>query len=152
MIDLYHTSPTEITAIDKHGRFGEFLFFASHVYVMTAGSHVTYAISINTDEVIDADRLFFHEDAQKLDGLVAELADRLEVDPDTAEDLIAEKAKVFDLERIEPEDMADVSWEVQHFAARAAKILGFRGVAVSDEQGTSYMIDMLGYETELAKA
>ncbi|MBQ3301672.1 MAG: hypothetical protein IJI03_12400 [Rudaea sp.] len=44
---------------------------------------------------------------------------------------------------------ADDSWDVQRYTARAAKVLGFRGVRVSDEQGTSYMIDMLGRERDL---
>ncbi|WP_288076476.1 hypothetical protein [Pseudomonas sp.] len=151
-MQLFHTSPAEIAAISKSGRFGEFLFFSSDVYVMTAGDAVTYSLELDEDAIIDADRLFYHEDAEKLDALVAELADRFEIDADTAEDLIAEKASVYDLDSIEPEDMADASWDVQRFTARAAKILGFRGVAVSDEQGTAYMIDMLGREADLVKA
>ncbi len=151
-MQLFHTSPVEITSINKSGRFGEFLFFSSNVYVMTAGAAVTYSLELDDEAVIDADRLFYHEDAEKLESLVAELADRLDVDADTAEDLIAEKSSVYDLDSIDPEEMADASWDVQRFTARAAKILGFRGAAVSDEQGTSYMIDMMGYEAELVKA
>jgi hypothetical protein len=39
----------------------------------------------------------------------------------------------------------------EHFTARAAALLGFRGVAVSDEQGTAYLIDMAGREGELER-
>jgi hypothetical protein len=39
---------------------------------------------------------------------------------------------------------ADLSWWLQSQTARAARALGFDGVEVSDEQGTSIMIDMLG--------
>ncbi|GFM84992.1 hypothetical protein PSCICO_03910 [Pseudomonas cichorii] len=149
---LFHTSPTEITSIEKNGRFGEFLFFSGNVYAMTAGEAVTYSIDLDNEAVIDAGRLFYHEDAEKLNDLVAELAAHLEIDADTAEDLISEKANVYDLDSIDPEDIADASWDVQRFTARAAKILGFRGVAVSDEQGAAYMIDMLTHESDLVKA
>lgn len=151
MIKLYHTSPVEITSINQNGHFGEFLFFSSHEYVMAVGEHVTYAIEMDESAIIEARRMFFHEDAEKLEGLVAELADRLEVDADLAEKLIEESVNVWYLDDREPEDKADASWLVQHFTARAAKLLGYRGVAVSDEQGTAYMIDMLGREAELVR-
>ncbi|HHK5070544.1 TPA: hypothetical protein ACQT1J_002290 [Pseudomonas aeruginosa] len=35
--------------------------------------------------------------------------------------------------------------------AKAAKTLGFRGVSMQDEQGTCYMIDMLGHDAELVR-
>ncbi|MCV4287849.1 hypothetical protein OH708_08025 [Pseudomonas capsici] len=150
-MQLFHTSPAEIATINKNGRFGEFLFFSSTAYAMAVGEVVTYSVEMDDDSIIDAGSLFYHEDAEKLEGLVAELANRFEIDADTAEDLIAEKTSVYDIDGIEPEDMADASWDVQRFTAKAAKILGFRGVAVSDEQGTAYMIDMLGREQDLVR-
>jgi len=147
-MELIHTSPTKIEQITDSGRFGEFLFFSDHVYVMTAGEFVTYSIELDDDQVIGAGRLFFHEDAAKLAPLVAELAARLDVSEDDAEALIAEKKSVFDLD-IETEDAGEDAWDVQHFTARAAKILGFRAVRVQDEQGSAYMIDMLDRVAEL---
>lgn len=150
---LLHTSPSEITKINAFGRFGEFLFFADEAYVMTAGEHVTYSIEIDDDAVIEASQLFYHDDADKLADLVAELAEKLSIDEDDAEALIDESKSIFDMDLdIEPEDMADASWDVQLFTARAAQILGFRAVEVEDEQGTSYMVSMMGRESELVKA
>lgn len=149
---LFHTSPTEINEITTLGRFGEFLFFSGSEYTMTAGEHITYSIEINDDQLIEAGQLFYHEDAAKLDGLVAELAGRLDIDEDDAEALIEESKSVHDLDNVEPEDAADLSWDVQLFTARAAKILGFRGVRVEDEQGSAYMIDMLGQANDLVRA
>lgn len=148
-MELFHTSPNKITKIDTNGRFGEFLFFSSDEYVTTASEHVTYKIELNDAAIIDAGQLFYHNDAAKLDNLVTELANRLGVDTDNAEALIEESKSVYDIDSIEPEDAADASWDVQQFTARAAKLLGFRGVAVNDEHGTSYMIDMLNREHEL---
>lgn len=148
---LFHTSPAEIIAINKLGRFGEFLFFSDDVYVMTADEHIVYSVEINDSDIIEAGQIFYHDDAAKLDALVAELAAKLDVDTDVAESLIDESSSVFDLDHIEPEDAADASWDVQLYTARAAKILGFRGAQVEDEQGAAYMIDMLGFENDLVK-
>lgn len=148
-MQLIHTSPTEITCIDTFGRFGEFLFFASDTYVMTAGDYFTYTIELDEGEVIRAGQLFFHEDAEKLADLVAEVATRFDIDEDDAEALIEESKSILDIGiNVEADDM----WDIQHYTARAAKMLGFRAVAVTDEQGTSYMVDMLGREGELVKA
>lgn len=151
-MELFHTSPQQITAITKSGRFGEFLFFSAHVYAMTAADVVTYKIELSDSEVIEVGQLFYHDDAAKLDGLVAELAGRLNIDADEAEALIEESKSVYDIDSIEAEDAADASWDVQLFTARAAKALGFRAVRVQDEQGAAYMIDMLGRESELVAA
>lgn len=141
-MELFHTSPNEITSIDKHGRFGEFMFFSLDVYVMTAGDYVTYRTEIDESAIIEAGHLFYHEDAARLDGLVAQFCERYDVDADTAEEIISER------QQLDSCDGGDL-WDVQLFTARAAKLLGFRGVAVSDEQGRAYMIDMLGHESEL---
>ena len=141
-MQLFHTSPSKIEAIKSTGRFGEFLFFSSKVYVMTAGEFVCYEIDLSDDELIDASELFFHKDASKLDELVAEFCCRFNVDADAAEEIIAER------DQLESTD-ADDLWDAQSFTARAAKILGFRAVCVQDEQGAAYLVDMLGREAEL---
>lgn len=151
-MDLFHTSPAKIDKIHTSGRFGEFLFFANDVYAMTAASPVVYRLDLADDEVIEAGRLFRHEDAEKLQPLVVELAQRLGVSEEDAEALIEESKSAHDIDGIEPEDAADASWDVQLFTARAAKMLGFRAVQVQDEQGAAWMVDMLGREAELAAA
>lgn len=148
-MELFHTSSKAITKITSDGRFGEFLFFSSRVYAMTAGTPVVYSIELADADVIEACQLFYHEDAAKLGDLVAELANRLGIDSDEAEALIEESKSVYDLDNIEAEDAADASWDVQMFTARAAKLLGFRAVRVTDEQGAAYMVDMLGREADL---
>lgn len=148
---LFHTSPNEISAITSAGRFGSFLFFSARVYTMTAGEALVYSLEIDDDSIVEAGRLFYHEDAAKLQLLVDELAARLGIDEDDAEALIDESKSVFDLDGVEG-DLGEMSWDVQHFTARAAALLGYRGVAVRDEQGTSYLIDMAGREGELERA
>lgn len=141
-MQLFHTSPTQISKITTAGRFGEFLFFSTSVYTMTAGDYVVHELELDDADVIAARSLFHHEDAAKLDALVAEFCRRFDVDTDTAEDIISER------EQLDSCD-ADDLWDVQHYTARAAKLLGFRAVLVSDEQGSAYMVDMLGREADM---
>ncbi|SSW65366.1 hypothetical protein AVE30378_01529 [Achromobacter veterisilvae] len=147
---LFHTSPNEISTITSAGRFGSFLFFSARIYTVTAGEAVVYSLEIDDDSIVEAGRLFYHEDAARLQPLVDELAARLGIDEDDAEALIGESKSVFDLDGVEG-DLGEMSWDVQTITARAAGILGFRGVAVSDESGTSYLIDMAGREGELER-
>ena len=151
-MELFHTSPAKIDKINASGRFGEFLFFSNDIYTMTSASPVVYRLELGDDDVIEAGRLFWHDDAEKLQPLVAELAARLGVSEEDAEALIEESKSAHDIDSIEPEDAADASWDVQLFTARAAKSLGFRAVQVQDEQGAAWMVDMLGREAELVAA
>ena len=149
-MNLIHTSPAKIEKITAAGRFGEFLFFSASEYVMTAGEHITYTTEIDQADLIDASGLFCHANAATLDSTVSRLAARYGVDINTAESLLDESASIFDIEcNVEAEDLADASWDIQKQTARAAKLLGFRGVRVTDEQGSAYMIDMLGREADL---
>ena len=150
---LFHTSPAAITEINAYGRFGEFLFFSDDVYVTTAGEHVVYGINLEDSDIIEASQLFYHEDVDKLTGLVEKVMGIVGCDEDTAEELIAQREDVHSIDcDIEPEDLADASWDIQAITAQAAKLLGFRGVEVQDEQGTAYMISMAGRENEMVAA
>lgn len=149
-MELIHTSPSEIKEVRAHGRFDSFLFFSSHEYSMSVGQHVAYSIEIDEDQVIEASRLFYHDDAEKLQALVEDLASRYNIDAEEAESLIEGKASAHDIID-DADEAAEASWDSQLYAARAATLLGFRGVAVDDEQGTAQMIDMLGREAELKR-
>lgn len=152
-MELFHTSPTNIEKINSNGRFGEFLFFSPNVYVMSAGEFVAYKLEIDDSAIIEAESIFYQDNAAILAPLVAKIARRFGVDSDVAESLIDESESIFNIEcNVEPEDMADASWDIQKATAQAAKQLGFRGVRVSDEQGSAYMIDMAGHEAELVVA
>ena len=144
-MNLFHTSAQAIKAVTDGGRFDEFLFFSLRPYEMAASDGVTYSLPVDENEIIDAGHLFFDDraaDCPALDALVAQFAARFDVDTDTAEEIISER------QQLDTGD-ADDSWDVQLYTARAAKALGYRGVRVQDEQGSAYMIDMLGREAEL---
>lgn len=139
-MQLYHTSPSPITEISPAGTFGSHLCFSSHVYQMCIGEAVVYSIEISDDDIIDASSLLHHPDAELLDDIIAEVARIADCDTDTAEDYITQSD--------DPGD-AELSWDIQRLTAEAAGVLGYRGVAAQDEQGTVYLIDMSGRESEL---
>jgi hypothetical protein len=68
--------------------------------------------------------------------------DLLDCDSATAEDMLSQRDDCGD---------AELSWDIQALTAQAAKLLGYRGVSMPDEQGTCYMIDLLGHEGELER-
>lgn len=148
-MELFHTSPSENISINTNGRFGEFLFFSSEIYSM--GSYkAAYRIDLDDGAIIEAGSLFYQDGAEKLAGLVEQVARMVGCDDDTAEELISQRADVHSLD-VDAEDAGDMSWDIQAITAKAAKLLGFRGVSMPDEQGTCYMIDMLGREGDLER-
>lgn len=150
-MQLFHTSPTEINKVTDDGRFGSFLFFSAHVYAMTVGEVLVYSLDIDDDSIIEATQIYYtsEEDLPKIQPIIDEIAKAAVVDDDTAFALLCERENIFELDSVDSCDAADLAWNIQHATARAAKALGYRGVAVSDEQGTAYMIDMLGREFDL---
>ncbi|UTD54940.1 AcrIF11 family anti-CRISPR ADP-ribosyltransferase [Halomonas sp. MS1] len=146
-----HTSPSTIIEINAFGRFGEFLFFTADApYVMTAGNYVTYSLELDENQIIDAESLFYHQDAEKLSGLVHKVVALVGCDEDMAEELIAQRADIHSIDcDIEPEDLAEVSWDIQRIAGEAALLLGFAGVAMDDEQGRAYLINMADRVSQL---
>lgn len=64
-----------------------------------------------------------------------------------------EKKKNFEkFQNLQDEDLGELSWDIQKLAGKAAKALGYKGAKLFDEQGVSYLIDMLGREKELKKS
>jgi len=150
-MELFHTSPNKIEKITSSGRYGQFLCFSANIYEMSACETVAYKIDIEDGKIIDACDLFYVENsAETLAALINEVCEIAHVDADTAMELIDGSESIWNLDvDIENEDKAEVDWDIQHISAKAAKLLGYRGVSVRDEQGTCYMIDMLGFENEL---
>lgn len=147
-ITVTHRSQSEIKAIRADGRFDEFMFFTAYD-VAAAGNGFNYSATLAGNEVIEASQLFYHEDAAKLDALVTRLADKFGIDIDDAEDIISERKQLRDV--VDSADAED-DFDIQCLTARCAKVLGFRAVAVSDEFGVSYMIDMLKTDLNLIAA
>ena len=133
-IELIHTSPVEIKEINRFGRFGSWMFFSSNEYSMSGAEYLKYKIEIAEDEIIDARQFFYRDDCEKLESLVGEVMEMCEVDEDEAQDILSDRGF--------STDDAELSWDLQHMTAQAAKKLGYSAVEMRDEQGTCWMIDM----------
>lgn len=89
-MELFHTSPELIAKISA---FGSFLCFSGHIYITTGGDEVfTYKLEQDESQLIRAGSLFYHEEASKLEGVVAQVAKKFGCDSDTAEELLSERA------------------------------------------------------------
>ena len=135
---LFHTSPKEITSIDRFGTFGDCLFFSPNVYEMSACETITY--SINADDMRFVEACDLHDEE-----VIAEIAERFEIDSDDAESLLDGSDSVWN------QDFADAEndWYIQAKRGECAKKMGFDGCLDEDEQGSVYIIPMLGRESIL---
>ena len=150
VMELYHTSGAEITNINELGRFGSHLCFADEPYFMAIDPAITYKIEIDENDIIEAGSIFYHDDAEKLSALASEVAERIGCSEDDAEEVISQRLNVWDMDlELEADELAELSWDSQRWAAEAAALLGYRGVSMQDEQGTMYLVDMLSRESDL---
>lgn len=147
MLALYHASPAPIGIIAPDGLFGSLLCFANKPYFMTrAAAAVVYELEIDEDDLLDSASRFRFIDDPAVDAAVAEIAELVGCDESTALDLLSERASLSETDF--PFD-AELDFSIQRIAGECAVKLGYRGVVLSDEQGSLYLIDMLGREAEL---
>ena len=107
---LFHTSPKEITKIDRFGTFDDCLFFSVEPYSMSVGEVITYSIDAENMSFIDAGDL---TDAE----IVAEIAGRFDIDEDLAGSLLDGSDSVWN------HDFADAEndWYIQAKRGECAK-------------------------------
>ena len=162
---INHTSPNQITEIkESYSFFRGALFFSNNVYTMTASSEVhLYQIDLQDSDIIEFDELEPSEnvlDQLKLD--VSCLFD-LEIDDETAHDLLLSNDYDEQLDIIsnllEEEDrnlfdigyeyISELSWNIQGLQALCAREMGFLACQSEDEQGTVYAINLINLESRL---
>jgi hypothetical protein len=165
MTTYMHTSPhAHIEIKDNSGLFGSFLFFVTvddtlenqeddmqrqrffaSAYSMHSSSkqlHVRTDIDYDSD-IIAAAHIAHEDDYAAIEPVLLAVAERFDVDEDRALDLISE------LEQLDAGDFdAENSWWLQLQTAKAAKLLGYRGVEVGDEQGSAVIIDCAGWVSD----
>lgn len=141
---MFHTSPAKITK-HSNGLFGEFICFSDKVYRMNFEAKHVYTFD-NEVSLIEACSIAYHEDYAKIEHIVSEVAESFEIDEEDALDLISEKKTLFDFaDCAESEDL----FYVQHMTAKCAKLLGFDGCIMNDEQGTVYFVDVFKINLKL---
>jgi len=77
---------------------------------------------------------------------VEEVKQRFSVDDQTAMDLLDESKFLHELIKEDEIVDHDDSWWIQKMTAKAAKMMGYSAVAVQDETGISYMLDLKVYK------
>lgn len=135
---MFHTSPNKIEAgtIKQNGTFGSCLFFSDDIYHMSAASTFVYESDFNcvkSSELYDEDT-------------VKRIAEYFGCDEELAESLLDGSESEWDQDfECEGED----SWWLQRMRAECAVKMGYDGCEDEDEQGTVYIVPMIGRECEL---
>lgn len=178
---LYHTSPRDIEKIHDQGLYGSSLFFSHNPYFMGGHEGIVYEMDIDENEILDVSRIPYLdlEDFEKIKPVVEEIQEITELNEEESTDLLSEKKDIQSLyneleeyanfyhendhneddkqrklnlyENLGQKDLGDIAWKIQSLAGKAAKLLGFRGAKLFDEQGVSYLIDMMNKEYDLKK-
>lgn len=139
IMQIIHTSPSEITKIEKNGMFDDCLFFSGSEYSMCArGPLYVYSLEIDDEKVIAARELYNEE-------VIADIANVLNVDEDAAERMLDGRDNAFDHGLTGEDD-----WWIQAKQGECAKLMGYEACEAWDEQGTVYIVPMLGRENELS--
>ncbi len=178
MIDLFHTSPDLIEKIHDDGRFGSSLFFSDKPYYMSQASKNLYKMKADKDKILDINDLrnLNEKEHEKIKPILEKIIETLQVDEDIALDLLSEKKDLnsffskledyinYDYDEDDSEDkeekkrlydflskqdLGELQWDMQGLSLMAANALGYEGAELTDEQGTSYLINMKGREKEL---
>lgn len=145
-MNLYHTSPVVITQVYTDQLFGTHIFFSDRIYVMTLGDYITYEIDIDEKEIINASSIFYIENSHIIcKPVIEKVMKRFNVDQHTAMELIDESINLIDLSHKQDYDDCDDCYYIQKMTAKAAELLGYSAVAVTDETGISYMLDLKIY-------
>lgn len=137
---LFHTSPNEITKINKFGNFFDCLFFSTSIYEMSACKTITYSIDASEMNFVHASKLHSEE-------IITEIAEKFDIDMDFSESLLDSSESIWDYEFGD----AESDWYIQAQQGLCAKEMGFDGCENIDEQGIVYIIPMLGRESILTK-
>ena len=145
---IYHTSPTQITKIDKCGSFDDMLFFSIEPYFMTALNDVyIYSIEILENKILNVSSIFYRYNKREFQNIFDSVVDYFGVDEETAERLIDDSFNIYDLDiNI---DKGEASWFIQKQQGHIARHLRYEAAEGRDEQGTTYIVPMLCREKDL---
>lgn len=133
---MFHTSPNQIEhgIINNDGIAGSCLFFSDDIYRMSESSIYVYEADFNC---IITNKL--HDET-----IIEEISDRFNVDVEIAECLLDGSENEWD----HGAD-GELSWWLQGKRGECAVKMGYDGCEDEDEQGTVYIVPMVGREHEL---
>ncbi|HIF9091438.1 TPA: hypothetical protein ACX6NR_000367 [Photobacterium damselae] len=139
-MQVTHTSPSPITTISAFGGCtnSDVLFFSTNDYAMGEANYI-YDLELNDDEIIATRKLYCEQ-------TINEIAELFDCDDDTAESLLDGSTSEWDFDCGED---GEKSWKLQALRAKAAKNMGYVAVEDEDENGTVFIICMLGLESKL---
>lgn len=141
---LFHTSPQLIKTIKNSGVFSGALFFSSDIYyTQQSKNSVVYTIDVEENDFAS---LYDIDPSQQIIDDIKHMFNALfdqDIDDDEAIEYLIEDENIFD-QGLDCESASEFSWFIQGMQAKSALEQGFIGVESEDEQGTVYIINMVG--------
>lgn len=154
---LTHMTQKEIT-LNTAGWWGDFLFFTD---CDSNYGKIKYELEIDEDEILACENISFSdlvdEEVEQLAQII-NLQTGVSLDLELVQNLLAENISLYNVSEVSQfyiDDAAlyaDYSVEQQSLTAKAAKKMGYSAVAINDEFGKSYMIDVNVYFNQLVRA
>ena len=136
-MELFHTSPEEITKITENGLFDDCLFFSEIEYSM---GHVEAVYSIEIENSISVSELYD-------EVTINHIATVLECTEENALEMLTGEIENAGEVTGDCED----DWFIQAQQGKVAKLMGYEAAEAWDEQGTVYIVPMLGREKDLKR-
>ena len=129
---------------------GVLCFTCDGEYCLYDGGY-QYVLDINEENIIDRKSLDYYFKARSkrekiFNKSIKNISRALDVDKNQAYSLLLGLVTVFDLDEIEPEDLAEADWFCQAEAGRCGCAMGYDAVKDFDEQGSMYLVDCVGKE------
>ena len=153
---IFHTSPEKIEKVYESDFFGDCLFFALKPYFMNTPKYI-YSIELDESKIVRVRDLYDEKIISEIQQSTKELLD-IEIDEDDAERLLDGRLDAYDLftdyENFESgyelgKAAGELGWIIQGLQGKCGKKMGFEAVEAQDEQGTVYIVPMMGRENDL---
>lgn len=148
---IYHTSPNLINKITTDHLFQGALFFSSTPYFMhQRGERHVYSLEVDEDMIVSVSNLYDEEAIQEI--MIEMKRIGVDIDEDDAESLLDNSRQPGDFA---PEgcpdysEFGEVTWWIQGLQSIVARKQGALAVESEDEQGTVWIINLVGKEEML---
>ena len=160
----------------------QLFFSGNPYFMTQSEDPITYKMDVDENELLDINKLPYidSDDYKKIKPIINEVEKVTGLSESESLDLLSERYSLTEFfnkledyynfyheqdknseeksrklklyENLKNKDIGDIEWMIQKFSGEVAKKLGYKGAILTDEQGSSYLIDMLGRLGDLKKS
>lgn len=153
MIELYNSSIHDKIEDNVSSIVSGYMFFS--LFEQRNYGDNMFKLEIDEDEYISASNFFYHDEYEKLNGILEDISEIVGCSVEMAEELLGEEISIFDPEVMEElglsdgEEALDIEWLLQDWKAYAARLLGYNIVEVVDENVKSFIVNVESFKDRI---